>query len=226
MDIRTLPRAAQPELVFKLIIIGDAGCGKSAILHQFVEGKFKEGAPKHTIGVEFGSKILVLPGGKTLKLQIWDTSGQERFRSVTHSYYRGALGALVVYDISNRSTFESLREWLTDVRSLAGSSVSVILCGNKSDLSEDNRQVSLLEGSRFAQENDCMFLETSALNGSNVDEVFYKCARTIMNKIELGIIDAPSVGGRASTKLGTSTSPRSIGDGSDKTKDGRMCCWG
>ena len=180
-----------PDFVLKLIIIGDTSCGKSAILHQFVEGKVKEGAPKHTIGVEFGTKVLTLTA-KTVKLHIWDTSGQERFRSVTHSYYRGASGALIVYDISNRTTYESLKGWLSDVRSLAGSNVSIILCGNKSDLPDEERQVSLLEGSRFAQENDCMFLETSALNGANVDEVFYKCARTVLNKIEIGIIDENS----------------------------------
>jgi len=219
-----------PEFVFKIIIIGDTGCGKSAILHQFVEGKFREGAPKHTIGVEFGSKTLSL-GDRRVKLHIWDTSGQERFRSVTHSYYRGAVGALVVYDISNRASFDNIKGWLAEARTLAGQGLSVILCGNKTDLDESERQVSLLEGSRFAQENDCMFLETSAVSGANVEEVFYKCARTVLNKIELGVIDSnsPAVHG-GSPRL----RQRTGGEGQvllskddttdDKQSSSRLCC--
>jgi Ras-related protein Rab-4B len=185
-----LAGAISPDFVLKLIIIGDAGCGKSALLHYFVEGRFKDGTPKHTIGVEFGTKVLQI-SGKRIKLHIWDTSGQERFRSVTHSYYRGAVGALLVYDMTNRATFENMKNWLLDIRTLAGSDVSIILCGNKSDL-DGMRQVSLLEGSRFAQENDCMFLETSAVDGSNVEEVFYKCVKTILNKVELGVFEQDS----------------------------------
>lgn len=230
---RSISRSGQPnspEHVFKIIVIGDTGCGKSAILHQFIEGKFKGGAPKHTIGVEFGSKLVPL-GDKKIKLHIWDTSGQERFRSVTHSYYRGALGALVVYDVSNRSTFESLKGWLSEARTLAGQDISVVLCGNKSDLSEEDRQVSLLEGSRFAQENDCMFLETSALSGANVEEVFYKCARTILNKIDLGVInvESPSVHGgslRYRQKQGDDPNQILLASPDDKTSGSasRMCC--
>ena len=216
---------SQPDFVFKIIIIGDTGTGKSAILHQFIEGKFREGPPKHTIGVEFGSRVLSC-NQRVIKLHIWDTAGQERFRSVTHSYYRDALGALVVYDTGNRSTFESLKGWLSDARSLAGSNVSVILCGNKSDLSE-TRQVSLLEGSRFAQENDCMFLETSALDGSNIEEVFYKCARTILTKIEAGVIDADSPivhGGthRSKNYPSKTLSPQKNSSNTEKTSG--MCC--
>ena len=175
------------DYVFKCIIIGDTGTGKSCCLHRFVEGKFKSGPPKHTIGVEFGSRVITL-GGKRIKMQIWDTAGQERFRSVTRSYYRGAFGALVVYDVTKKTTFEHVENWLSDARTLAHDDVCCILCGNKCDL-EEPREVPLLEGTRLAQENQAMFLETSALTGENIDEVFYKCARSILTKIENGDLD-------------------------------------
>ncbi|XP_004710563.1 ras-related protein Rab-4B [Echinops telfairi] len=168
-----------------------AGTGKSCLLHQFIENKFKQDS-NHTIGVEFGSRVVNV-GGKTVKLQIWDTAGQERFRSVTRSYYRGAAGALLVYDITSRETYNSLAAWLTDARTLASPNIVVILCGNKKDL-EPEREVTFLEASRFAQENELMFLETSALTGENVEEAFLKCARTILNKIDSGELDPERMG--------------------------------
>ncbi|XP_036601058.1 ras-related protein Rab-4B isoform X1 [Trichosurus vulpecula] len=171
------------DFLFKFLVIGSAGTGKSCLLHQFIENKFKQDS-NHTIGVEFGSRVVNV-GGKTVKLQIWDTAGQERFRSVTRSYYRGAAGALLVYDITSRETYNSLTNWLTDARTLASPNIVVILCGNKKDL-DSEREVTFLEASRFAQENELMFLETSALTGENVEEAFLKCARTILNKIDSG----------------------------------------
>merc|ERR1711881_293348 len=117
------------DYLFKFLVIGSAGTGKSCILHQFIEGRFKPDS-SHTIGVEFGSKIIQC-GGKTVKLQIWDTAGQERFRSVTRSYYRGAAGALLVYDVTSRETFNCLTNWLTDARTLASPNISIIAVGNK-----------------------------------------------------------------------------------------------
>ncbi|KPP62804.1 ras-related protein Rab-4B-like, partial [Scleropages formosus] len=177
--------------LFKFLVIGSAGTGKSCLLHQFIENKFKQDS-NHTIGVEFGSRVVNV-GGKTVKLQIWDTAGQERFRSVTRSYYRGAAGALLVYDITSRETYNSLTNWLTDARTLASPNIIIILCGNKKDLDAD-REVTFLEASRFAQENELMFLETSALTGENVEEAFLKCARTILNKIESGELDPERMG--------------------------------
>ncbi|KJE92015.1 small GTP-binding protein Rab4 [Capsaspora owczarzaki ATCC 30864] len=179
------------DYLFKFLVIGNAGVGKSCVLHSFLEGKFKQES-SHTIGVEFGSKIAKL-GGKTVKLQIWDTAGQERFRSVTRSYYRGAAGALLVYDITNRESYNALANWLTDARTLASPDIVIILVGNKKDL-EDDREVTFLEASRFAQENDILFLETSALTGENVDEVFMKCGRNILSKIESGELDPEKMG--------------------------------
>ncbi|CAF4347914.1 unnamed protein product, partial [Adineta steineri] len=141
----------------------------------------------HTIGAEFGSKVINI-NQKNVKLQIWDTAGQERFRSVTRSYYRGASGALLVYDIANRESYNAVANWLSDARSLASPNIVIILCGNKKDL-EDQRQVTFLEASRFAEENDLMFLETSAMTNENVTECFLKCARVILSKIDSGSID-------------------------------------
>eukprot|EP00744_Colponema_vietnamica_P014992 GILI01020999.1.p1 GENE.GILI01020999.1~~GILI01020999.1.p1 ORF type:complete len:212 (+),score=17.23 GILI01020999.1:115-750(+) len=177
---------AQYDYLFKFIIIGDTGTGKSCLLHQFIENKFKKGS-SHTIGVEFGSKIIKI-GDKTIKLQIWDTAGQERFRSVTRSYYRGAAGALIVYDMTSKDTYNHLVHWLADARTLARPDISIIAVGNKCDL-KDSREVTFLQASRFCQENDILFLETSALTGEGVEEVFLKVARTILSKIEGGLID-------------------------------------
>ncbi|KAJ9596863.1 hypothetical protein L9F63_012119 [Diploptera punctata] len=179
------------DFLFKFLVIGSAGSGKSCLLHQFIESKFKDES-SHTIGVEFGSKIVNV-GGKSVKLQIWDTAGQERFRSVTRSYYRGAAGALLVYDITNRETFNSLANWLSDARTLASPNIVILLVGNKRDL-DGEREVTFLEASRFAQENELMFLETSAKTGENVEESFLKCSKTILAKIETGELDPERIG--------------------------------
>eukprot|EP00736_Rhodelphis_marinus_P007197 Rmarinus@m.15809 len=174
------------DYLLKLIVIGDTGAGKSCLLYHFIENRFKTGS-NHTIGVEFGSKILEV-GGHELKLQIWDTAGQERFRSVTRSYYRGATGCLLVYDVTNRESFEAVPRWLQDARSLSGDDVVIVLVGNKTDREED-RQVPRLEAANFAQEHDCAFLEASALSGENVQEVFAKCARSVLTKLESGLLN-------------------------------------
>jgi len=180
------------DYLFKFIIIGDAATGKSCLLHRFTENKFKSDST-HTIGVEFGSRIIEL-GGKFIKLQIWDTAGQERFRSVTRSYYRGAAGCIIVYDITSRETYNHISSWLNDARALANPEITIILVGSKKDLEREDREVTFLESSRFGQENDLMFLETSAKTGEGVEEVFMQCARKILNKIDAGIISPETMG--------------------------------
>ncbi|XP_070571397.1 ras-related protein Rab-4B isoform X3 [Ptychodera flava] len=157
--------AFKPDFLFKFLVIGSAGTGKSCILHQFIENKFKQES-NHTIGVEFGSKVVNV-GGKSVKLQIWDTAGQERFRSVTRSYYRGAAGALLVYDITSRETYNALTNWLTDAKTLASPNIVIILCGNKKDLEAD-REVTFLEASRFAQENETFEPDRSYMFATSV----------------------------------------------------------
>ncbi|XP_055906412.1 ras-related protein Rab-4A [Eupeodes corollae] len=179
------------DYLFKFLIIGNAASGKSCLLHHFTEAKFKDDC-SHTIGVEFGSRIVNV-GGKAVKLQIWDTAGQERFRSVTRSYYRGAAGALLVYDTTSRDSFNALTNWLNDARTLASPNIVILLVGNKKDL-EEARDVTFLEASSFAQENELIFLETSAKTGENVEEAFLKCSKTILAKIETGELDPERIG--------------------------------
>jgi len=172
--------------LFKYIIIGDTGVGKSCLLLQFIDKRFRQ---KHevTIGVEFGARMINVDG-KNIKLQIWDTAGQESFRSITRSYYRAAAGAILVYDITRRETFNHLARWLDEARQNGNPQMSFILVGNKCDM-ESERAVSYEEGERFARENDLIFLETSAKTAYNVEEAFLKTAQLIYEKIESGVID-------------------------------------
>ncbi|KAB7502873.1 Ras-related protein Rab-4B, partial [Armadillidium nasatum] len=206
------------DFLFKFLVIGSAGTGKSCLLHQFIEGKFKAES-NHTIGVEFGSKIVNV-GGKYVKLQIWDTAGQERFRSVTRSYYRGAAGALLVYDITSRESYNALSNWLSDARTLASPNIVILNVGNKKDL-EGERQVTFMEASRFSQENELMFLEASALTGENVEEAFLKCAKSILAKIETGELDPEQIG--SGIQYGDATSRRLNKDNQTGRKLGSDC---
>ncbi|KAF8922589.1 P-loop containing nucleoside triphosphate hydrolase protein [Mucidula mucida] len=179
------------DFLMKYIIIGEAGSGKSCLLHHFTHNSFKDHS-QHTIGVEFSSRTVKL-GEKRIKLQLWDTAGQERFRSVTRSYYRGAAGAILVYDITNRDSFLNLSRWLADARALASSHLVAVLVGNKSDREED-REVEWAEASRWAAENDVHFLESSSLTGDNVEAPFLLAARSILLSIESGVLDPEKAG--------------------------------
>jgi len=172
--------------LFKHIIIGDTGVGKSCLLLQFTDKRFQ---PVHdlTIGVEFGARMITIDG-KQIKLQIWDTAGQEAFRSITRSYYRGAAGALLVYDITRRDTFNHLTTWLEDARQHSNSNMVIMLIGNKSDL-ESRREVKKEEGEAFAREHGLVFMETSAKTAANVEEAFINTAREIYEKIQEGVFD-------------------------------------
>ncbi|CAO3568389.1 unnamed protein product [Mortierella alpina] len=174
------------DYIIKYIIIGDTGVGKSCLLLQFTDKRFQ---PAHdlTIGVEFGARFVSV-AGKQIKLQIWDTAGQESFRSITRSYYRGAAGALLVYDITRRDTFKHLTTWLEDARQHANANTTIMLIGNKSDL-EAKRAVTYEEGEAFAKANGLFFMETSAKTSANVEEAFVETATNIYEKIQSGIFD-------------------------------------
>ncbi|KAG9392392.1 Small GTPase superfamily [Carpediemonas membranifera] len=177
------------EYLFKYIIIGDTGVGKSCLLLQFTDSRFQ---PIHdlTIGVEFGAKMITVDK-RQVKLQIWDTAGQEAFRSITRAYYRGAAGALLVYDITRRETFEHLAAWLTDARQHSSTNMTIMLIGNKSDL-KHRRAVSTEEGQKFADDHGLEFMETSSKTAENVREAFEKSAESIYKKIQDGKLDLNS----------------------------------
>ncbi|RNF02731.1 Rab family, other [Trypanosoma rangeli] len=183
---------SQQHYVFKYIIIGDSGVGKSCLLLQFTDKRFE---PLHdlTIGVEFGARVVMIEQ-KNVKLQIWDTAGQESFRSITRSYYRGACGALLVYDVTRRETFTHLQTWLEDARANANNAIVIMLIGNKCDL-EAKRQVSREEGESFARRNNLVFMETSAKTAQNVDDAFMRTATMIYENVQKGDLDSAVVSG-------------------------------
>ncbi|KAI8350859.1 putative rab-2,4,14 [Blakeslea trispora] len=181
--------------IIKYIIVGDSGVGKSCLLLQFTDKRFYAGR-ELTIGVEFGTRFLTLHDGKQIKLQIWDTAGQESFRSITQSYYRGAAGALLVYDISRRETFEHVSTWLADIRTHANPHTTIVLVGNKSDLDDRQRQVTYEEGEAFARENGIpLFIETSAKSAENVEHVFAQTAENVYEKIQTGVFSPNETSG-------------------------------
>jgi len=206
--------------LFKYIIIGDTGVGKSCLLLQFTDKRFQ---PVHdlTIGVEFGARMVTIDG-KQIKLQIWDTAGQESFRSITRSYYRGAAGALLCYDITRRETFNHLTCWLEDARQHSNSNMTIMLIGNKSDL-EHKRAVSTEEGEQFAKENGLIFIETSAKTAANVEEAFINTAKKIYEKIQKGVFDVSNES--YGIKLGPMQETSSISnDEGTKATEKAGCC--
>ncbi|KAL6650878.1 hypothetical protein ACP70R_009803 [Stipagrostis hirtigluma subsp. patula] len=203
--------------IFKYIVIGDTGVGKSCLLLQFTDKRFQ---PVHdlTIGVEFGARVITVDN-KPIKLQVWDTAGQEAFRSITRSYYRGAAGALLVYDITRRETFNHLASWLEDLRQHANANMTVILVGNKCDLAH-KRAVSYEEGEQFAREHGLIFIEASAKTAQHVEEAFVKTARAIYKKIQDGVIDVSS----ETSGVKVYPVPGQSGDAGASSSQGGSCC--
>ncbi|KAK6946620.1 Small GTPase [Dillenia turbinata] len=157
------------DYLFKLVLIGDSGVGKSNLLSRFTKNEFNLES-KSTIGVEFATRSLNIDG-KVIKAQIWDTAGQERYRAITSAYYRGAVGALLVYDVTRHATFENVERWLRELRNHTDPNIVVMLIGNKSDL-RHLVAVSTEDGKAFAEKESLYFMETSALEATNVDKAF------------------------------------------------------
>ncbi|KAJ4319297.1 hypothetical protein N0V94_003990 [Neodidymelliopsis sp. IMI 364377] len=255
---------AQPwDYIAKIVSLGDSGCGKSSLTVRLCEGRF---SPHHdvTIGVEFGSRIVPVgppasyslsinnpsknepppspskkdPPQKHMKLSLWDTAGQETYKSITRSYFRGASGALLVFDISRKNTFLSATSWLHDLRQIAEEGIVVVLVGNKSDLAasstvseseaDNKRQVTREEAEEWCKANGVMeYVETSAKSGEGVERAFLEVAERIYQNIEAGRYDlndrrsgvkGPGAGGgnRAGISLGMN----------DAAKKGKQQGWG
>jgi small GTP-binding protein len=177
---RTLPpeRPDDADFLLKIILIGESGVGKTNLLSRFLHDQFF-GDSKSTIGVEFGTMILSIEA-KKVRAQIWDTAGQERYRAITSAYYRGAVGAMLVYDLTSALSFQALSRWLGELR-VADPKITVMLVGNKSDMGE-LRVISMEEGISFAQNQNLLFIETSAKEATNVSESFRKLLTAIVNK--------------------------------------------
>ncbi|KAF6152109.1 hypothetical protein GIB67_031431 [Kingdonia uniflora] len=168
------------DYVFKIVLIGDSAVGKSQILSRFSRNEFSFDS-KATIGVEFQTRTLIIQQ-KSIKAQIWDTAGQERYRAVTSAYYRGAVGAMLVYDITKRQSFDHVPRWLEELRSHADKNIVIILLGNKSDLNND-RDVPTEDAKEFAEKEGLFFLETSALESTNVEVAFSTILTEIFNVV-------------------------------------------
>jgi len=169
------------DYLFKLVLIGDSGVGKSCLLLRFADDSFTDSYIS-TIGVDFRFRTVNIDL-KTVKLQIWDTAGQERFRTITSAYYRGAHGIIMVYDVTNYESFEHVEEWLNEVNRHASESTLKLLVGNKADL-QDDKKVATDEAKKFADNLGIPFLETSAKNSTNVEAAFLTMAKQLIQAKE------------------------------------------
>ncbi|XP_072027067.1 ras-related protein Rab-13-like [Amphiura filiformis] len=166
----------------KVLLVGGSSVGKTCILRRFVEGEFPNKC-KATLGLDFKIKSMKI-GQQIVKMQLWDTSGQERFRSMTQAYYRGASGIMLVYDVTEENTLTTLPDWLGDITNYAPEDVEVVLLANKSDVGEQ-RVVSKEAGEEFAKEHGLKFFETSAVENINITEAFTAMAELLAKKAKL-----------------------------------------
>mmetsp|Transcript_9998 Transcript_9998/g.14564 ORF Transcript_9998/g.14564 Transcript_9998/m.14564 type:complete len:218 (+) Transcript_9998:36-689(+) len=174
------PPSASFDHLFKIVLVGDSGVGKSNLLSRFTRNTFTEDE-KSTIGVEFATRIVPMADGKKVKAQIWDTAGQERYRAITNAYYRGALGAMLVYDVTKQNTFDNIPRWLRELRDHANRDIVLVLVGNKCDLVDGStqREVAEEQARELAEEYNLPFMETSAKSGINVEDAFVTIMKTI-----------------------------------------------
>ena len=165
---------------YKILILGDPAVGKSCFLARYVENTF-ENIYMSTAGMDYKYKDVELGDGKLIKLQIWDTAGQERYRTLTTNLYKGAVGIVLIYDITNKKTFDNVRSWITSIEEETSKKIILILVGNKADL-KDERKVQKEEGEDIAKEFNLPFFESSAQSGLNVKSVFETLAKLIVEK--------------------------------------------
>ena len=169
------------EHLYKIIIIGDTSVGKTALLAKYLKGIF-QASPLPTVATEFATKIIQIKEGGYIKAQIWDTAGQEKYKSITYHHYKKSVGGLIVYDITKRATFENVKNWYNDLITLGEKGCVIALVGNKLDLVERNerkREVEKYEAQAYAEDNHMLFFETSAYNGNNLNDIFEELLQTI-----------------------------------------------
>ncbi|CDY54519.1 BnaC07g49230D [Brassica napus] len=208
------------DYVFKVVLIGDSAVGKSQLLARFSRNEFSIES-KATIGVEFQTRTLTIDN-KTIKAQIWDTAGQERYRAVTSAYYRGAVGAMLVYDITKRQSFDHVARWLEELRGHADKNIVIMLVGNKTDLGT-LRAVPTEDAKEFAQRENLFFMETSALDSINVEPSFLTVLTEIyriVSKKNLVANEEGESGGDSSLLQGT----KIVVPGEEAEAKGKGCC--
>jgi small GTP-binding protein len=174
----------------KTVVIGDSGVGKTCLLTRFIRDYFDDGS-QPTLGVEFMAKEIETPK-RRIELQLWDTAGQELFRSVTRGYYRGSSVAYLVFDLTSHSTFDSLDRWLVDIKEVAQPDVITVLIGNKADLADKKRQVSPEEAKKFADAHHMEYFETSAKTGEKIVDAITSCLKIVDERADAGTFGTPT----------------------------------
>ena len=159
------------DCVYKVLLLGDSTVGKTCFLLRYCDKTFQE-AHLSTIGLDYRLKTMTLKNGKNIKLQIWDTAGQDRFRAITKNYYKGANGIILIYDVTNVQSYENVKNWISQIRDEANPNVVIYLAGNKVDVSEQDKLVKTEDGQKIADEFKLPFYETSAKNGVNINKIF------------------------------------------------------
>eukprot|EP00347_Sterkiella_histriomuscorum_P005301 403357125 len=207
------------DYLFKIVLIGDAGVGKSNLLLRYTKNQFKINS-QSTIGVEFATRNLKMGDDCYVKAQIWDTAGQERYRAITNAYYRNAVGALMVYDISKPNSFENIQKWMQELRDHADSNIAITLIGNKSDL-KHLRAVKFEDAQKLAQTYQIPFIETSALNSMNVDAAFMNLINEIYRLTLAGKFDYGFMGGGVSNNQSTDQQDDDQSQNGDATAGGQ-----
>ncbi|KAI9310485.1 ras family-domain-containing protein [Dichotomocladium elegans] len=206
-------KSASYDYLIKLLLIGDSGVGKSCLLLRFSDDSFTPSFIT-TIGIDFKIRTIELDG-KRIKLQIWDTAGQERFRTITTAYYRGAMGILLVYDVTDEKSFGNVRNWFSNIEQHASEGVNKILIGNKCDM-EENRVITVEQGKALAEELGVRFMETSAKANIGVEEAFFDLARDIKKRL-IDTQQAQQTRQREEVKLDPATTPA-------KSSSSGSCC--
>ena len=176
------------DCVYKVLLLGDTTVGKTCFLMKYTDKTFQD-VHISTIGLDYRLKSMVLKNGKNIKLQIWDTAGQDRFRAITKNYYKGANGIILIYDVTNPKTYDNVKNWVTQIREEASPNVVVYLCGNKIDMKEE-RKVKEEDGKIMAEEFGFPFNETSAREGININETFEDLVEridSVYSKLDINI---------------------------------------
>ena len=196
----------------KVVVVGDSGVGKTNLIKRFVSNTYNPNT-KATVGVEFLSKSYKI-NDQVFKIEIWDTAGQERYKSITAAYYKGAKGALIVYDITQKDTFENINKWMSEVRDKSTKDLKILIVGNKTDLVNE-RQVSTEEALSKAKELESPVMEASALDGSNVKAAFYDLLKEMYKEIKkkIEIVESQNTGGKDGVQLNT-----------NEEKEKKGCC--